>query len=235
MTGSAADDGGMTTTTQTIPQTTTDPDGPPGSDPRTVFAQAVALGGDIVGAVRPGQLADPTPCPEYDVRALLGHLVTVLHRVAALGRGADPFDLPPVVVADDGWTEAWFDAAHEIEATWSDDAVLSRPMRLPWAQLPGAGILATYTAEVTLHTWDLATATGQRPAWDAEVLDLAYAAMRRSLPAEGRAAIFEAVAARMPAGARDARDGGAPFGEAVPVADDASLIDRLVAWTGRRP
>src|SRR5947209_9286311 len=87
----------MTTTTQTIPQTTTDPDGPPGSDPRTVFAQAVALGGDVVGAVRPGQLGDPTPCPEYDVRALLGHLVTVLHRVAALGRGADPFDLPPVV------------------------------------------------------------------------------------------------------------------------------------------
>jgi len=222
----------MTITTQTIPHTTIRPEARPASDPRTVFAKAVAVGGDVVAAVRPEQLGNGTPCPDYDVRALLGHLVTVLHRVSALGRGADPFDLPLVVVADDGWTEAWFDTADEIEAVWSDDAVLGRPMRLPWAELPGAGILAVYTAEVTLHTWDLATATGQRPAWDPEVLEVAYASMRRSLPAEGRAAIFEAVAARMPAGAREA---GAPFGEAVPVAGDAPLIDRLVAWTGRRP
>ncbi len=27
----------------------------------------------------------------------------------------------------------------------------------------------------------------------------------------------------------------APFGPAVPVADDAPLIDRLVAWNGRTP
>ena len=224
----------MTTTTPTIPQATIVSDALPPSDPRTIFAKAVALGGDVVAAVRWDQLGDPTPCTEYDVRVLLGHLITVLHRVSALGRGDDPFALPPVLVADDGWTEAWFDGADEIQAAWSDDAVLTRPMRLPWAELPGAGILAAYTAEVTLHTWDLATATGQRPAWDAQVLEVAYRALSRSLPSEGRAAIFAAVAAKMPAHARDGR-GGAPFGEAVPVPDEAPLIDRLVAWTGRRP
>src|SRR5437660_2505480 len=79
VTGSAADDGGMTTTTQTILQTTIRAQARPASDPRTVFAKAVAVGGDVVAAVRPEQLGDATPCPDYDVRALLGHLVTVLN------------------------------------------------------------------------------------------------------------------------------------------------------------
>jgi uncharacterized protein (TIGR03086 family) len=216
----------------TITQSTTTVDTQTATDPRAVFAGAVALAGDVIAAVRPDQLDDPTPCTEYDVRTLLGHLVTVLGRVAALGRGDNPFALPPVAVADDGWVEAWFDAAYEVQTAWSDDAVLERMMRLPWAEEPGAGMLAHYTSELTVHTWDLATATGQRPEWDERVLDVAFEASRRSLPAEDRAACFAEVARRMPAGMAPP---GAPFAEAVPVAEDAPLIDRLVAWSGRRP
>jgi hypothetical protein len=36
----------------------------------------------------------------------------------------------------------------------------------------------------------------------------------------------------MPPALRDFAD---PFADAVPVSDDAPLIDRLVAWNGRRP
>jgi uncharacterized protein (TIGR03086 family) len=218
----------MTTITQTT--TTTDTLSP--HDRRAVFAKAVALAGDVISAVRADQLDGPTPCPDYDVRALLGHLVTVLGRVAALGRGDDPFALPGVDVADDGWVQTWFDAVHDVQAAWSDDEALTRVMRLPWAELPGAGLLAAYTAEVTLHTWDLATATGQQPPWDDRVVVVAYEAMRRALPGEGRTAILEAVVARMPA---RSRAGGLPFGEPVEVGADAPLIDRLVAWSGRRP
>ena len=201
-------------------------------DPRALFGRAVSLAGSVIASVRPDQLDDPTPCTDYDVRALLDHLMTVLHRVAALGRGDDPFALPGVDVADDGWVEAWFDAARDVQAAWSDDDALTRVMRLPWAELPGAGLLAAYTAEVTLHTWDLATATGQQPPWDDRVAVVAYEAMRRALPGEGRTAILEAVVARMPA---HSRAGGLPFGEPVEVGADAPLIDRLVAWSGRRP
>ena len=34
---------------------------------------------------------------------------------------------------------------------------------LPWATMPGAGMLVMYTSELTCHTWDLAVATGQTP------------------------------------------------------------------------
>jgi uncharacterized protein (TIGR03086 family) len=223
----------MTPDTITSPAPATGaPFGP--DDPRALFARAVALGGDVIAGVRADQLAHPTPCPDFDVRALLGHLVAVLDRVAALGRGDDPFAGPGVAVdvADDGWLEAWFDAAHGVRAAWRDDAVLSRVIHLPWSQLPGGPTLLSYLSEVTVHTWDLAAATGQRPAWDPEVVAASLEAMRRALPARGRAAKLEAVMATMP---EEYRGGPPPFADAVGVPDDAPLIDRLVAWNGRRP
>src|SRR4051794_41973902 len=65
------------------------------TDPRPAFAGAVALAVDTAAAVRPDQLDRPTPCQEYDVRALLGHLLSVLRRGGAAGRGGPPVSPPP--------------------------------------------------------------------------------------------------------------------------------------------
>jgi uncharacterized protein (TIGR03086 family) len=201
-------------------------------DPRMVFAEAVALTTAVIGRVGGHQLPNPTPCTEFDVRDLLGHLVVVLRRVAAIGRGDDPFG--PTVFAGvegDGFGAAWLAAAHDVQAAWADDAVLERVVRLPWSQETGARTLIAYLNEVTVHTWDLATATGQRPAWDPKLVGLAFDAIR-SLPAQGRSAVFDQVRAGMPPERRQFSD---PFADAVPVPDDAPPIQRLVAWNGRRP
>ncbi len=201
------------------------------ADPRMTFANAVALTTAVIGRVGPHQLSNRTPCEGFDVEALLSHLVTVLRRVAALGLGHDPFG-PDVMAAVDGnLRETWMAAADEVDAAWADDAVLRRTMRLPWAETSGAAMLVSYLNEITVHTWDLATATGQRPAWDPEVLSLAFDGIR-FLPGENRAVMFESLRAGMPAEQRDFAD---PFADAVPVPEDAPLIDRLVAWNGRRP
>ena len=92
-------------------------------------------------------------------------------------------------------------------------------------------MLAQYTNELSVHTWDLAQATGQEPVWDDSVLAVGFAAIQFGMPAGGRAARFAEVAANLPAGVPFVP----PFGEAVAVADDAPLIDRLVAWNGRTP
>jgi len=44
----------------------------------------------IVSAIRHEQLAHPTPCPNYDVAALIDHLVEAGNRAAALGGGEPP-------------------------------------------------------------------------------------------------------------------------------------------------
>lgn len=204
------------------------------TDPRSFFATAVALGGATITAVSPGQLTQPTPCDSFDVRTLIGHLVAVLQRVANVGNGGTVHDTPEIVegVTDDGWPTAWNNAAHDVQRVWSDDAKLGTTFTLPWAQLPGTGLLAMYTNEVTVHTWDLAKATGQQPEWSDPVIAFAWEAMQHALPATGRTEEFEAVRAAMP---EEFRDWDAPFAEAVPVDDHASPIDRLVAWSGRRP
>ncbi|APE20078.1 MULTISPECIES: TIGR03086 family metal-binding protein [Streptomyces] len=190
---------------------------PATDDPRRHLMKAIALAGRTVAAVRPEQFDGPTPCTEFTVRRLTGHLVAVLRRIALAGRGGDVTTLPTVDddLADTAWREAWDAAVREVEEAWADPSILGRTLILPFGNLPGAAAAAVWTSEFTVHTWDMATATGQLPDWDPEVVAVSYAAMRRGLPA----------------GPRD----GAPFGAAVEVDPDAPAIDRLVAWCGRKP
>lgn len=199
-------------------------------DPRRILDQAIATGEVVISGVRPAQLADPTPCTDMDVRALLGHLIGVLDRVAALGRGENPLAVTDTVAAEDRWLDAWQQAGTRAAQAWSDDAVLAQPRALPWIQGNGAQVLASYFSELTVHTWDLATASGQQPDWDDTVVTAALAAARRMLPPENRRALYEAISA-----ARGLDEVGVPFAEAVPISDDAPAIDRLVAWNGRDP
>ncbi len=78
-------------------------------DPRTVFGRAHATARTVLDGVGADQFEAPTPCPEFDVRALAGHLLAVAQRVRNVGRGESPFSVPEVVegVADDGWVAAW--------------------------------------------------------------------------------------------------------------------------------
>lgn len=160
---------------------------------------------------------------------MLGHLVAVLDRIAALGQGEDPFAVTETPAPDDGWSDVWTTSARSVADAWSDDAVLEQPMALPWIQGNGAEILASYFSELTVHTWDLAIATGQQPDWDDTVVTAALAG-RDFLPAENRRALFEEISTAM-----GLDEVAIPFAEQIPIPDDAPGIDRLVAWNGRNP
>ncbi|MEU9414868.1 TIGR03086 family metal-binding protein [Streptomyces sp. NPDC048272] len=187
-------------------------------DPRDDLATAIALAGRTLAAVRPDQYDAATPCEDFDVRRLSSHLVAVLRRIAVIGRGEDPFSVPSFAdeLADGAWADAWGAAAREAAEVWADPGILGRELRLPVGRLPGAAGALMYSHELTVHTWDLARATGQRPEWDTDLAERALALVRRVLPAE-------------------ARGGPIPFGPVTDVAADAPVIDRLVAWAGRRP
>ena len=153
------------------------------ADPRVGLARAIALGGETIAQVDPGQLGLPTPCTDFAVRDLLGHMVFVLRRAAAVGRGEDAFAVPPTShVPDTGWVEVWNEAAHQVEVAWIDADVLQRIMVLPFGELPGAAVATFYTGELTIHTWDLATATEQRPEWDDGIVASTLFAFERFLP-----------------------------------------------------
>ncbi|MFD7839167.1 TIGR03086 family metal-binding protein [Streptomyces sp. NPDC059761] len=215
----------MNETKQLIETTSTDIDAivaassPSSSfDPRLGLAAAVELAGRTLAAVRPEQYDAATPCDEFDVRRLSSHLVAVVRRISVIGRGEDPFSVPSFAdeLADGTWAAAWEPGAREVAEVWADPDILGRQLRLPMGVLPGVAAAAVYTHELLVHTWDLATATGQHPDWDTDLIERVIDVVRRALPAE-------------------TRGGRIPFAEVVTVDPEAPAIDRLVAWAGRRP
>ena len=162
-------------------------------------------------------------------------MLTVFNRLAALGNGTDPMDMPDVVtgVADDAWPAEFQAAAHRVQAAWTDAAKLDQLMVLPWATAPGGAMVAMYTSELTVHTWDIAVATGQTVTWHQPTVEVALQSALQALPSGDREAYF-AEMAKNPA-FRPELAIKPPFRNIVPVADDASAIDRLIGWYGRQP
>jgi uncharacterized protein (TIGR03086 family) len=188
------------------------------TDPRPLQARAFDQARGAVAAVRPEHLTLPTPCTDFDVRSLLGHIVAVLDRVAAVGRGEDATQLPIVVegIADDGWLAAYDAGVAQVRAAWSDDGLLDREVRLPWATLPGSMVVSIYAQELTVHGWDLAVAIGASVDWAPEVGEAMLPLAHTILPAEPRG---EAV--------------GNAFAAVVEVPESAGVYTRLAGWLGR--
>jgi uncharacterized protein (TIGR03086 family) len=204
-------------------------------DTRPLFATSVETATAVVRGVQTSHLDLATPCADFNVRALLGHMVMVLRRVSAVGRALDPMSIAEDVATDVGdsqWSAAWSAAASDAAEAWADGSQLAATIVFPWVSHSGADTLVMYAAELSTHTWDLAVATGQTVDWNDEVLDASIASVKRILPEPKRASLFEAVRDQMPP---EYRDFPPPFADAVDVPAYASRIDRLIAWQGRKP
>jgi len=188
------------------------------TDPREIHQRAVAQTESIVAAVVPAQFGLPTPCPEYDVRALLSHIVGGLNRIAIVGEGGDALAIPARAdgVPDDGWLDAYQAAAARARAAWADDARLDALVEVPWGKVPGRIAVSGYVQEITVHGWDLARAAGQPTELDPELASWVLAVAQRILPPEPRG-------------------GEVPFGPVVPVPPGAGVYTQLAAWLGRQP
>lgn len=234
-----ADDGRMTSDTSihTSNDGSSETGGHPGAgatvtvdDPRLILARAIGTAAPLVAGIRPDQFHLPTPCDEFDVEQLLGHLLFALDRVVSVGRD-EPLGLQDEVVTSTDWPADLAARTAAVEAAWADDARLAADVELPWATMTGAQAIGVYVNEVTVHTWDLARALGQDVEFDAAVVATAMEAMERELPMADRTPIWESFLAGAPADMEFAP----PFANALALPADASPIDRLVAWNGRRP
>lgn len=187
---------------------------PTTDDPRFAFAKVTEVLGELIEQTPHSALHDPTPCTEFEVKDLLDHVVMVMGRVAALGQGAHWSTIQQQAV-EGGWLDDYRRAAHDVMQAWTDPAKLEQTYEVPWGEFPGAAIIATYTAELGVHAWDLATATGQKIHIDDELLAGALFAAK-AIPAEGR----------------DAHD--MPFDPVVDPGSDAPVLLQMAGWMGRK-
>jgi uncharacterized protein (TIGR03086 family) len=119
---------------------------------------------DRVAAVGADQWAAATPCPDWDVRALVNHVVyeqrwsVPLLAGATIAEVGDQFDGD--LLGDDPAASAG-DAAKEAVTAVADDAVLNRTVHLSFGDTPATEYLRQLFADHLIHSWDLCVATGQ--------------------------------------------------------------------------
>jgi uncharacterized protein (TIGR03086 family) len=185
------------------------------------FEYAVASTAEIVKAAPAGQLDAPTPCAEWDVHTLLNHVIGTLWLAEGLfGDQAPrypmaPGGLPSADLAGDEPAAAYAEAAAAALAVAAAGDALTRTHATPLGDMPGPGLAGFTTLDILVHGWDLATATGQP-------VDL-----------DGRLAAHVLGFAERALGSPEARAGR--IGPVVPVAADAPMTQRLVAFLGRQP
>jgi uncharacterized protein (TIGR03086 family) len=168
----------------------------------------------VVGGVSTDQLGAPTPCREWDVRALLGHTMAV---VVNIGRGASGqallADMNAFALEADLGAQFRAEADRTL-AAWKARG-LDGEVNIGAGPMPAQAGLSVNLVDTATHSWDIARATGQ----DGNLPDeLALAVL-----AVGQGLVTDQL--RTFAG----------FDPPVAVAADARPTEQLVAFLGRQP
>jgi uncharacterized protein (TIGR03086 family) len=171
----------------------------------------------LVGRVGDDQWDAATPCADWDVRALVNHLVYEQRWVTPLLAGATVAEVGDRYDGDllgDDPVGAWRDAAADARAAVMTDDVLGRTVHLSFGDVAGEFYLDQLTCDLIVHGWDLARGIGADEGIDPELADWCYA---WSAPQEAF------------------MKGSGLFGEHVEPPTDADVQTRLLNLFGRRP
>ena len=119
-------------------------------DDITLLRRAVDDATRIIDAVQDDQLGLPTPCPDFTVGQLIGHLAEGAEMFAAAADGLAPEASP-----------AWKVAADHLLTAFTRPGALDGTVTVPYAELPGEVAVHHALGEIAIHTTDIARATGQ--------------------------------------------------------------------------
>ncbi|MFE2265460.1 TIGR03086 family metal-binding protein [Streptomyces griseosporeus] len=182
-----------------------------------LLRRAAARAVPLVRGIPDEALTAPTPCPDYDVRALADHLfhVVVEFQKLAARQDADFSVTPRRVGAGGDWRERFADETDKLVAAWSAPGAEDGTTGA-W-QMPARLVGSMALLDLVVHAWDLARATGRTYPVDEELA-----------PVVGQ--LRASVAELAPTG----RKMGA-FGEPVPAPEGATEFERLLGETGRDP
>jgi uncharacterized protein (TIGR03086 family) len=157
----------------------------------------------VVAGIADDQWALVTPCEEWDVRALLNHVVAgnwwasrlaAGETIAAVGTAYDGDVVGPVAV--DAYDASATAAARAFEA----DGALDAPCAVSYGPVPGSVYAGHRFVDVLIHGWDLSTATGQRSPVTPELAEACWAVIEPQLDMLRGSGMFGADQA-VPAGA----------------------------------
>jgi uncharacterized protein (TIGR03086 family) len=137
------------------------------------FDHAVAEMDARMGLVGDDQWANPTPCRDWDVRALVAHVVDEMHWVPYLlegglvGESGDRFTGDPL---GDDPLGRWRRGSKVARESFHAEGALDRTVSLSYGESSARDYLWSLTVDVTVHAWDLARGIGADDQLDAELV-----------------------------------------------------------------
>ncbi|MDA8355410.1 MAG: TIGR03086 family metal-binding protein [Actinomycetota bacterium] len=166
--------------------------------------------GRVLARVTDDQLDAPTPCTEWTVRDLVGHVIAGNQRLATGAASHSPGSEHAAELV-----ELHARTAADAHEAFAAPGGLDRSFELPFGSVPGTTVIGMRATDALVHAWDLARATGQST---------------RDIDEELAAELLEASRARV---RPELRGPGKPFGDEQPCDAGASASDRLAAFLGR--
>lgn len=182
----------------------------------SLFQRAVAEFDARALAVGADQWQLPTPDTEWDVRALVNHLLVenlwappLLEgkTIAEVGDRFDGDQLGPDATA------TWTAASGAAIAAMAQPGALDGIVHVSFGDIPATEYVSQLVSDHVIHAWDLARAIGADERLDPEMVAWVHGFLAPQADGWRSAGVF---------------------GPAVEVPDDADLQTRLLALTGRR-
>ena len=122
---------------------------------------AVAVTTELLASPSDGAGGRPTPCRDWDVDALTGHVRQVLSALDLAGHSGE--------VPADHWGKP--SAAAGLSAGWS---MPSGTVRMGDMVLRAEQAVAMLVSDLVLHGWDLSRAVGRVVTWDDAAIQVTY-------------------------------------------------------------
>ena len=132
----------------------------------------------LVAGVGPDQWHDDTPCTEWDVRTLVHHLLYEQRWTPPLLEGqtiqevGDRFEGDLMGADASEWPSLLASSIEESHAVVAQPGSLGRTVHLSFGDTPGEEYVTQLTADLAIHGWDLARATGQDDTIDPDAVAL---------------------------------------------------------------
>jgi uncharacterized protein (TIGR03086 family) len=175
-------------------------------------AQGVFL--EVLRNVKPEQMNLPTPDDEWDVRALINHVVLGnIWAAENVKTGSAPRPSGGIIGEREP-VEAYTTSADAMMAAFDEPGALGRMVTMPFGEMPAAGLAGFRFVDLIVHAWDLARATDQDTNLAPDLCEAALAMSRQRMATMDR--------------------GNMPFKDEVPVAANAPAADRLAGFLGRQ-
>ncbi|HEX3588732.1 MAG TPA: TIGR03086 family metal-binding protein [Pseudonocardiaceae bacterium] len=181
-------------------------------EPMATYDRAAAVATSVVERISEEQFGLPTPCTAWTVRGVLNHIVignmiadAIVAGVAHPNRNVDHLSRVP--------KDTFARSMVRTRETLTTPGLFDRVVSTPVGERPGLYLVHLSVAELLVHSWDLAQATGQSTDLDAELVQWVRTDWQTRLGDTPRTLL--------------------PFGEPQPVPDQATAADRLAAYLGR--